>query len=516
MNKDLIITIFVPTKQGTDGSTEGKIGTGYPVAEDLILTARHTVRPEQGNGEIQVRWHHLFDKYDPDNGWITLSVEDIVWEGEGKLDAALLRCPRPEKALGKGWGMIADKKPSVAKIWYSLGFSKATRYDNLREPDDISGTTESMADGADHFSLNVTSNPENPAMWKGTSGMPVFVGNEILGLVCRVPGNFSGKKLHAIPTWKMFEDEAFQKQLGLDKRQEYLTEIKDAIARILRDSGMEAKEDSRCPARLLADKLNLPWCGKKSCTPVAEELLKLHIEILFTVLGEIRRKMRIEDNAAGVSLCNTIVHYVLPVLFNPKVVEDLHLCKDDVTVALQTLPTELATVAEVIMAGVDRRAAKYRSKIPGQDWPEGEFSLPQQPEAGRDKDGEQLAKDLRSHLTDWIAPDVTDPFLEKKFDDYIRWRFIGDDIRPRVMSKEDNDIDQYIDNELKYQSEAPYEDERRTYYLLVPGAENNPAATNCIASLKKRYPHVVFLTFSRDNDLIEEQRRYRPLRDFIT
>jgi hypothetical protein len=84
------------------------------------------------------------------------------------------------------------------------------------------------------------------------------------------------------------------------------------------------------------------------------------------------------------------------------------------------------------------------------------------------------------------------------------------------MSKEDNDIDQYIDNELKYQSETPYEDERRTYYLLVPGAENNPAATNCIASLKKRYPHVVFLTFSRDNDLIEEQRRYRPLRDFIT
>jgi hypothetical protein len=200
MNKNLIVTIFVPTGQGM-----GKSGTGYPVAEDLILTSRHTIDGERG--KIQVQWHYYKDADAP---WITRSTDDIVWKGEGELDAVLLRCPRPQKAQGKGWGVIADKKPPSNESWQSAGFPLATRYENVRHPDDVSGTTESMADQADHFVLNVTSSPENPDMWAGASGMPVFVDNEILGVVGRAPKNFGARKLYAVPCWKMFEDEKFR------------------------------------------------------------------------------------------------------------------------------------------------------------------------------------------------------------------------------------------------------------------------------------------------------------------
>ena len=46
MKKDLIVAIFAPTGTST---TNGIFGTGYPVTDDLILTSRHVVKPENRN-----------------------------------------------------------------------------------------------------------------------------------------------------------------------------------------------------------------------------------------------------------------------------------------------------------------------------------------------------------------------------------------------------------------------------------------------------------------------------------
>ena len=66
MDKKLIVIIFAPTTS----TNKGKIGTGYPIAEDLILTSRHVVEPEQrdSNYPLRIRWHHLSDKQEND-GW---------------------------------------------------------------------------------------------------------------------------------------------------------------------------------------------------------------------------------------------------------------------------------------------------------------------------------------------------------------------------------------------------------------------------------------------------------------
>src|SRR5512144_1200819 len=94
MYKDLIVAVFAPTK-GT-GTRSGCVGTGYPVTEDLILTSRHVVEPENRDdrAQILVRWFHDQPANGKSPGWIPITA--LVWTGQGNLDVALIRCPRPE------------------------------------------------------------------------------------------------------------------------------------------------------------------------------------------------------------------------------------------------------------------------------------------------------------------------------------------------------------------------------------------------------------------------------------
>jgi hypothetical protein len=99
MDKDLIVAIFAPT---TTGKNTGVVGTGYPVGEDLILTSRHVVEPENRNPRVPIRIRWFYDKPTSGEapGWVQIEKADLVWIGEGNLDAALIRCRRPE-SLGQ-------------------------------------------------------------------------------------------------------------------------------------------------------------------------------------------------------------------------------------------------------------------------------------------------------------------------------------------------------------------------------------------------------------------------------
>ncbi len=508
MNKDLIVTIFVPTGQ----EEEGKIGTGYPVAENLILTSRHTVKPEQCTGQIQVRWHYLTDEDALDKGWITLAVEDVVWEGEGELDAVLLRCPRSEKAQGKGWGMIADKKPPFDKSWQSTGFPRATRYENECDPDDVSGTTESMADQADHFVLNVTSKPKNFAMWKGASGMPVFVDNEILGVVRSVPENFDGKKLYAVPTWKMFEDDAFRGHLGLVKRKTYEEQVEKDIESLLCSSEAESA------IKALAKQLDIEWKSSGvTGKDVARQLLNSLLEFFVSTVDAAHHELNVAKNIAGVSIINKIVQKVLPFLFSPHCVEGLRCYKTDAAVSLVALPAYSRTVAEIVMAGVDRRDTSYRALSHDEDWVsmEGTASLPELPEAGRDHSGKQTERDFRTELYDTFEADAGDDFLDV-FNEYMRFSFVVGKERERILKLQEKTIDEYIGMKLERDAEK----NNLTYYFLINTSDEvnkNTAQKKAIARLKEKYPFVMFLELSNNSKhFLTEAKTYLCLPDLIT
>ncbi len=85
MDKDLIVAIFTPTKgsSSTKCAIRGNFGTGYPLSDDLILTSRHVVEPENRDRQAKIRIQWYFDKPtggEP-TGWIPIEKDDLVWTG---------------------------------------------------------------------------------------------------------------------------------------------------------------------------------------------------------------------------------------------------------------------------------------------------------------------------------------------------------------------------------------------------------------------------------------------------
>ncbi len=104
MNKSLLVAVFVPTtdEAGTDfDGQSGQLATGYPVGENLILTARHVPQPEPPNYRderypIKIRW----DSY-KNSGWI--EIEDIVLARSGRVGcgaASLFQAAARGQGLG--------------------------------------------------------------------------------------------------------------------------------------------------------------------------------------------------------------------------------------------------------------------------------------------------------------------------------------------------------------------------------------------------------------------------------
>ena len=123
MNKDLLVEIFVPT---TDGSGVGKIGTGYPVAKDRLLTARHVLFPPHRDGTkpIEIRWHHQPVET---RRWIAIPDENVLWPGDTDYDAAVIACPLPPDA--EPWGTLSIESPRPGE-WESEGFPAVGRQDD--------------------------------------------------------------------------------------------------------------------------------------------------------------------------------------------------------------------------------------------------------------------------------------------------------------------------------------------------------------------------------------------------
>jgi len=240
MNKALLVRIFTPVLDPKNQEKPGQLGecgTGYPVGPDLVLTAWHVVFPDDRdpNFPIEVRWHS-HPNVTPADGWFVLKDEDIVWEDK-QLDAALLRCPRPEAM--RGFGYVSDQRPRTGHPWESAGFPRVARYEKVQHAEPFRGEMNSLIEGEGHFTIDVTAPPRNDEDWRGASGMPVFRQGTsiILGLVKQVPQGFGGGKLHVIPSFRLLESPTFRQAIGHDVRERRRGQVEADLASLLASSG---------------------------------------------------------------------------------------------------------------------------------------------------------------------------------------------------------------------------------------------------------------------------------------
>lgn len=501
MHKDLIIAIFAPT---TDtGKMPGCVGTGYPITDDLILTARHVVEPTNRNRQepILVRW--FYDE--PTTGkppvWIPIKEkDDLVWKGKGNLDAALIRCPRPAHLRGFSLPRLTGRKPTQGDCWESSGFARANKRAEVREPGEFGGTVRTMAQAASYFEIIENAEPIAEEQWMGVSGMPVFVGSEILGVVKHVTRNYKGKKLKAVPTWRLLRDDSFKKWLGGDEAAERRQRASEILHRLLTGHDEMARDFA---AGLGISSANMPPCRAQ----VVEKLLNdTSQEDLFHLAYSVQEKRREKRDQAGMKGVEQLLLAVLPAIYNPAFVADVCRCQGDPHAIPIGLPTELKTLAEIIMAGADGRAARFWPKPDKDYFPIGIPCLPAPPECGRDADGNVFERGFLNNLLQSFE-DGDERFAED-FHIYLKTRFIQRDLRnPRARDAEEK-LRRMVAHKLAVQAEQDHV----THYFIAEMNEGNPEATvkqrALLEQLKRDFPAIAFLRLLGGEEMDVEYARY--------
>jgi hypothetical protein len=475
MDKNLLVQIFVPTRSG-----EGNIATGYPVFKNRILTARHVLFPPDRDeaASIEVRWYHqtgVTRQWRPING--------IAWPGSEDCDAALIDCKFPEGC--ETWGMLSEEKPIPFTRWESEGFAKAGQKNaRSRRPVGLQGNVFSMADTDREFELGADYAAERPDYWQGVSGSPVFVNGKIIGVIVFCPQNFDAERLRATPVWQLLQKPEFRLAIGYD----------DRIARLrrARQKVIHALEQSPDAMKALADELDVsrhpdpkPWAEA-----LADKLLDLGVAPFIQKTKKAHRALMDLDKRTDAEAICIVVHWVIPAIFDEGVVQAIRTRKSEPWAALVSFPVVTKTVAEIIMAGVDRRRpVLFRSPSQGEVFPEGKLSLPMPPEGGFHDDVEHFQQAWHAHLIN--------KFADKDF----RTRF-----KPETLIK-------HVSNRL-----TEFADDGQSYYFICPTAtgSNRQRWELLIRELKTQYPSIVFIELSADDELfLQETEMFGPLCDLL-
>lgn len=249
---------------------------------------------------------------------------------------------------------------------------------------------------------------------------------------------------------------------------------------------------------------------QKSANQLTERLLETDIRTAIQAMRDAHRSFYAQDSGDRPNRCaaaDTLValsQLIVPALYDYGVVRWAGSQRDDGSSALVPLPACTKTVAEIIMAGTDGRATRFRHRENEDDQPEGELSLPQTPECGIDAGNSEHRSALQQYLNKKFNPGECEIF-RRAIDDYLVTTF------PR-RAKEGRTLEERITLTADL-LESKRRDTGLTFYLLFDlpkDAEGQNAMRTMVKSLKRDYPALAFLCL---DDSIEREREEMKLVD---
>ncbi len=188
-----------------------EFGTGYFITNELVLTAYHVFSPGRPQ-EIRVRP----EKHTSQDPWIYAEPEP-VWENE-QLDAVLIKVP--DSGLSSvehpKWGETdPDKRTDTYVEWFTLAYPNAYKDANNWVKADLKGEWKVRGGTGQierELHLGVENPPDKAEDWKGASGAPVFVGDEMIGIIRSGLTKISSL-LTGMPIERLLQDEGFAKTI---------------------------------------------------------------------------------------------------------------------------------------------------------------------------------------------------------------------------------------------------------------------------------------------------------------
>lgn len=201
MNVDYIVKIEVPTTTSKgDNQYEKVIGTGYPIRDGLVITARHVLFPDDRvkTKPIKLIWkcedqHEVLFECDADN--IELSSEDF--------DIALIACDTSKLTLPPVVLSEASQFPEDGKRWKSHGYPTAGKNQGVRIKNPAGGTF--FSPNPSHYIqwLQSEGNVDDDVLWQGMSGAPVFdERNRLSAVITKTPADYKNNQGELKPEYK--------------------------------------------------------------------------------------------------------------------------------------------------------------------------------------------------------------------------------------------------------------------------------------------------------------------------
>jgi hypothetical protein len=180
---------------------ESCFGTGYFITDSIVLTACHVI-PNDVNTPISIRVEEGEPRW-RENG-------RVQWRDE-TLDAALILVspPLPADVVAVRW---SEALPATDVTWHSTCYPEASLVEAEQKTAGLRGTlyaSGGSGQGPRELDLGVK---DPPAMegWKGASGAPIFVGEELVGFVKST--GFGGRRFQGTPAMALRQNVGFRLQ----------------------------------------------------------------------------------------------------------------------------------------------------------------------------------------------------------------------------------------------------------------------------------------------------------------
>ena len=472
-----LIAKILPTQK--DGSRT--IGTGYPIAKDLVITARHVVvfAERDNNKPILVEWED-FDFRD--------EVSEIIFDGGKDCDIAILKCRIPPEAHISPL-VLATRSPKPHDYWASFGYPRLGKDEVLGGREKISalGKFHPCDESSHKISLTSESDALEKSDWKGISGAPVFQNRTLYAVISSTPKKRNECFTAVSIPWLLQRDEKFRELLNPQLAIPF--DFSNAIKYL---------NSKRFLQVCLFDRITKE---NQSCNNDAQSLIdflsKKPISELIQIVYELQQS---HEDVLERKILAGFLRLLLPCIFDRSYIPFISNNKNpEARVVVLPYATDLS--AEMLMAAFDKREACFRvlsndNKLIARA---GRYRLPVAPEAGAVSTEKNIA-DIDLDLKNRFGKNCNLGAMHIAMDKELFK--ITDE--PSYSEFDTEEVQLLIQSELRRRDgKAP-----SYYWIFIFGKneDENQRMKQFALELKRKYPEIVQLSLKRDVLLIKNER----------